>query len=169
MSGVKNDFRLSYPLWMMAAIVLLGMLAFGLNEPFAEFINTQDETSLTIQLEALEGFVVFISLLLYFSFMVIFLLKIKKHNKENPTQKISPFAIRPPEYLEQDEGMTYITRKAVQKVYSFITLALPFLATFAIVFPLPRLLIIYGILAIAFGQYLIYYMEVRKHFKEDTE
>lgn len=166
---MKNDFRLNYPLWMMAAIVMLGVLAFGLNSPMTEFVNTETETSLTIRLEALEGLVVFISLILYFSFMLVFLLKLKKHNKENPTQKISPFAIRPPEYLEQDEGMTYITRKAVQKVYSFITLALPVLATFAIVLPIPRLLIIYGILAIAFGQYLIYYLEIRKHLKEEIE
>lgn len=166
---MKNDFRLSYPLWMMAFILLLGVLAFGLNSPIAEFVNTQTETSLTIKLEALEGFFVFGAIILYFVLLVIFMARLKKHNKENPAQKISPFAIRPPEYLEQDEGMTYITRKAVQKVYSFITFALPFLATFAIVLPIPRLLIIYGILAIAFGQYLIYYLEVRKHLKEEME
>lgn len=166
---MKNDFRLSYPLWMMAFILLLGVLAFGLNSPIAEFVNTQTETSLTIKLEALEGFFVFGAIILYFVLLVIFMARLKKHNKENPAQKISPFAIRPPEYLEQDEGMTYITRKAVQKVYSFITFALPFLATLAIVLPIPRLLIIYGILAIAFGQYLIYYLEVRKHLKEEME
>lgn len=166
---MKNDFRLSYPLWMMAFILLLGVLAFGLNSPIAEFVNTQTETSLTIKLEALEGFFVFGAIILYFVLLVIFMARLKKHNKENPAQKISPFAIRPPEYLEQDEGMTYITRKAVQKVYSFITFALQFLATFAIVLPIPRLLIIYGILAIAFGQYLIYYLEVRKHLKEEME
>ncbi|GKW46753.1 hypothetical protein [Planococcus sp. NCCP-2050] len=166
---MKNDFRLNYPLWMMAFILLLGVLAFGLNSPITEFVNTENETSFTIKLEALEGFIVFCSIILYFALLVIFMVRLKKHNKENPTQKISPLAIRPPEYLEQDEGMTYITRKAVQKVYSFITLALPFLATVAIVFPLPKLALIYGILAIAFGQYLIYYLEVRKHFKEEAE
>ncbi|CEG23197.1 hypothetical protein BN1080_02144 [Planococcus massiliensis] len=166
---MKNDFRLNYPLWMMAFILLLGVLAFGLNSPITEFVNTEKETSFTIKLEALEGFIVFFSIIIYFAMLVIFMVRLKKHNKENPTQKISPLAIRPPEYLEQDEGMTYITRKAVQKVYSFITLALPLLATLVIFLPVPKLLIIYGILAIAFGQYLIYYLEVRKHFKEETE
>lgn len=166
---MKNDFRASYPLWMMAFIVVLGILAFGLNSPIAEFVNTETETSLTIQLEALEGFIVFLSIILYFGLMAIYLMRLNKHNKENPTQKISPLAIRPPEYLEQDEGMTFITRKAVQKVYSFITLALPTLAVLAIVLPVPRLMIIYGILAIAFIQYLIYYLEIRKHFKGAEE
>lgn len=166
---MKSDFRLSYPLWMMAFIVVFGFLAFGLNSPIAEFVNTQTETSLTIQLGALDGFIVLCSIILYFGLMAVYLLKLRKHNKENPTQKISPFAIRPPEYLEQDEGMTFITRKAVQKVYSFITLALPTLAAFAIILPVPRLAIIYGILAIAFGQYLIYYLEIRKHIKEAEE
>ncbi|MCM3611438.1 hypothetical protein M4S82_09215 [Planococcus sp. MERTA32b] len=166
---MKNDFRLTYPLWMMAFIIMLGVLAFGLNSPITEFVNTHNETSFTIKLEALEGFIVLCTIILYFTLLAIFLVRLNKHNKENPAQKISPFAIRPPEYLEQDEGMTFITRKAVQKVYSFITFALPFLATFAIVLPVPRLLIIYGILAIAFGQYWIYYTEVRKHFKGETE
>ena len=166
---MKSDFRLTYPLWMMAFIIMLGVLAFGLNSPITEFVNTQNETSFTIKLEALEGFIVLCTIILYFALLAIFLVRLNKHNKENPGQKISPFAIRPPEYLEQDEGMTFITRKAVQKVYSFITFALPFLATFAIVLPVPRLLIIYGILAIAFGQYWIYYTEVRKHFKGETE
>ena len=166
---MKNDFRLNYPLWMMAFILLLGVLAFGLNSPVAEYVNNRNETSLTVKIEAFEGFIVFGAIILYLILLTIFMAKLKKHNEENPAQKISAFGIRPPEYLEQDEGMTFITRKAVQKVYTFITWALPFLATFAIVLPLPRLLIIYGILAIAFGQYLIYYLEVRKHFKEEVE
>ncbi|TWT08955.1 hypothetical protein [Planomicrobium sp. CPCC 101079] len=166
---MKNDIRLNYPIWMMAFIVLLGVFAYGINSPTREWVNSSTETSLTVKVEALEGFMVFASLLLYIILLTVFLWKVKKHNTENPKQKISIWSIRPPEYLEQDEGMTHITRIAVQKVYTFITWSLPMLATVAILLPLPRLMLIYGILAVAFGQYLVYYLEIRKHLKEETE
>lgn len=65
--------------------------------------------------------------------------------------------------------MTFITRKAIQKVFTFFTWALPALALIAMLFQVPRLFVVWGILAVSFGQYLIYYLEIRKHFKEETE
>lgn len=163
---MKNDFRLQYPLWMMGFIVVLGLLAFGLSSPVTEVIN---ERSIVISLGPVGTIFAVGSIVIYAIMLAIFLLKLKKHNKKNPAQRISPFSIRPPEYLEQDEGMTYITRKAAQKVYTFITWSLPVLAGVAIGLSLPRLYIIYGILLIALGQYWIYYSEIRKHLKEETE
>lgn len=164
---MKSNFRLNYPLWMMAFIVLLGAIAYAMDSPAMQYVNTPDETSLAMTFEPVKGMILFGAAFLTFLLLAVFLLRMRKHNLENPDKKISPFSIRPPEYLEQDEGMTYITRKAVQKVYTFITWTLPFLAGFAIILQFPRLWIIYGILAIAFGQYLIYYLEIRKHFKEE--
>lgn len=65
--------------------------------------------------------------------------------------------------------MTYITRKAAQKVYTFMTWALPMLALAIMLIPVSRIIIIWGILAVALVQYLIYYLEIRKHLKEETE
>ncbi|MDN3449113.1 hypothetical protein QMA09_02855 [Planococcus sp. APC 3906] len=166
---MKNDFRLQYPLWMMGFIVVLGLLAFGLSSPVTEVINTETEQSVTISLGPVGGMFAMGSIVIYAIMLTIFLLKLKKHNKKNPAQRISPFSIRPPEYLEQDEGMTYITRKAAQKVYTFITWSLPALAGFAIALSMPRLYIIFGILLVALGQYWIYFSEIRKHLKEETE
>lgn len=166
---MRNDIRLNYPLWMMAFIVLLGVFALGINLSTTEFINNETETSMAIQLEGWESLLVFGSILLYLILLTIFSVKIKHYNEKNPNQKISMLAIRPPEYLEADEGMTHITRRAVQKVYTFYSWALPALATIVIILPLPRLVIIYSILGLAFGQYWIYYAEVRKHFKGEEE
>ncbi|HSP22793.1 MAG TPA: hypothetical protein VLQ20_10780 [Planococcus sp. (in: firmicutes)] len=166
---MKNDFRLQYPLWMMGFIVVMGLLAFGLSSPVTEVIDTETEQSVTISLGPVGGMFAAGAIIIYIIMLAIFLLKLKKHNKKNPKQRISPFSIRPPEYLEQDEGMTYITRKAAQKVYTFITWSLPILAGFAIGTPMPRVFIIWGILLIALGQYWIYFSEVRKHLKEETE
>ena len=166
---MKNDFRLKYPLWMMAFIVILGLIAYAMDSPTMEIVNNSSETSMEMTLEASKGIILMGAIALYVILLCIFALQLKKHNRQNPSRKISAFSIRPPEYLEQDEGMTYITRKAVQKVYTFFTWALPSLAGVAIILQLPRLFIIYGILVIAMGQYLIYYLEVRKYFKEEKE
>ena len=166
---MKNDLRLNYPIWMMAFIALIGVFAYGIYSPTSHWVNTDSETSLTVEIGAVQGFMVIAALITYLILITVFMMKIKKHNNEHPHQKISIWAIRPPEYLEQDEGMTHITRIAVQKVYTFYTWSLPLLATIVILLPLPRLAIIYGILAVAFGQYLVYYLEIRKHFKEEAE
>ena len=166
---MKNDFRMQYPLWMMGFIVVLGMFAYGVSSPTTEVVNTETVQSISIELGSVAGFFAVGSVILYFVMLAIFSYQLTRHNKKNPTQKISPFSIRPPEYLEQDEGMTYITRKASQKVYTFMSWSLPMLAVFAIFSPLPNLFTVWGILLIALIQYLIYYMEIRRHFKEETE
>ncbi|TWT26328.1 hypothetical protein [Planomicrobium sp. CPCC 101110] len=166
---MKNDFRLQYPLWMMGFIVVLGLFAYGISSPVVEITGTELEQSVMVSVSGEKGFFTLGSIMLYLVMLLIFFLQLRKHNREKPGQKISPFSIRPPEYLEQDEGMTYITRKASQKVYTFITWGLPALAAFAMLFSISKLLIIWGILFIALGQYWIYYREIRKHFKEETE
>lgn len=120
---MKNDIRLTYPLWMMAFVALFGAFAYGIHSP----TMTKTETSFMLEIGGLEGFVLLTSLLLYLILLTIFLVKVTKHNKENPKQKLAIWSIRPPEYLEQDEGMTHITRVAVQKVYTFYTWSLPLL------------------------------------------
>lgn len=166
---MKNDFRLQYPLWMMGFIVVLGMFAYGISSPVTEVVNTETEQSIMIELGPLAGLFVVGAAILYIVMLVIFIFQLLRHNKKNPAQKVSPFSIRPLEYLEQDEGMTYITRKASQKVYTFMTWSLPLLAVFAMTSPVPRLFIVWGILLVAFIQYVIYYLEIRKHFKEEVE
>lgn len=166
---MKNDFRMQYPLWMMGFIILLGMFAYGISSPVTEIINTDTEQSIMIELEPVAGFFVIGTAILYIVMLVIFIFQMLRHNKKNPTQKVSPFSIRPLEYLEQDEGMTYITRKASQKVYTFMSWSLPLLAVFAMTSPVPRVFIVWGILLVALIQYVIYYLEIRKHLKEEVE
>ncbi|WP_422122993.1 hypothetical protein DHX103_14805 [Planococcus sp. X10-3] len=166
---MKNDIRLTYPLWMMAFIAVLGVFALGINSPTTEFIHNETKTSISYEVAGFEALLVFGSLLLYLILLIVFSVKVKQYNKNNPQQKISMISIRPPEYLEADEGMTHITRRAVQKVYTFYSWALPALAIIVIIFPLPRLAIIYAILGLAFAQYWIYYAEIRKHFKGAEE
>ncbi|ALS79041.1 hypothetical protein ACQKDD_00740 [Planococcus kocurii] len=167
---MKNDFRMQYPLWMMGFIMVLGIFLFGVNSPeTTEIVNTEIEQSILVEYGVIQGFVIVGSIILYLIMLFIFYMKIRRHNKLYPTQKIPSFAIRPPEYLEQDEGMTHITRIASQKVYTFMTWSLPALAVFAMFSPLPRIYTVLAILVVALLQYVIYYREIRAHLKEEDE
>lgn len=163
---MKKDFRVQYPLWQMAFIVLFGFLAFSVTSATTELINSTDEFSYSFELNAFESLSMFGSIFLTLVLGAVFASKIAKHNKQHPTQKITMWQIRPLEFLEQDEGMTHITRKAAQKVYTFFVWALPALAVIYLVFELSRFWMIIGILILALMQYIIYYLEVRKHLQE---
>lgn len=166
---MKKDFRVQYPLWQMAFIVLFGIIAISITSASSQMIHTDEEFSYSIQFQALESILLFSTLALTFIFLILFFVKVSNHNKMNPKQKLSVWQIRPVEYLEEDEGMTYITRRAAQKVYTFFVWALPFTATIYLVFDLSRFWIVFVILFLAFMQYLIFYIEVRKYLSKDDE
>ena len=158
-----------YSLWLLAFIVLLGLILFSVDGATTEFIHNEDELRFGTQFPPLESVLLYGSIFLTFLLITIFSLKLSKHNKQHPDQKLSMWQIRPIEYLEQDEGMTYITRRASQKVYTFFVWALPFMAVIYILFEVPRFWMIFGILFLAWMQYLIYYVEVRRQLKEEDE
>ncbi|ANU23650.1 DUF3169 family protein [Planococcus donghaensis] len=166
---MKSDFRMQYPLWMMGFIVVLGMFLFGVSSPTTTIVNSEREQSFLLELGPIGGLFAIGAVILYFLMMIVFYTQLKRHNKKNPSEKISIFPIRPPEYLEQDEGMTHITRKASQKVYTFMSWSLPLLAVFAMFSPFTRIYTVFAILVIALIQYGIYYREIRKHLKEEDE
>lgn len=166
---MKKDFRVQYPLWQMAFIVLFGFMAFSFTGVSSEFNQNSEGFSYSLEFNSIESIFLFGALFISIISIFLFIRKISNHNKQHPTQKLSMWQIRPLEYLEQDEGMMHITRKGSQKVYTFFVWALPFTAVIYMVFELPRFWMIFGILFLALMQYLIYYLEVRKHLKEEDE
>ena len=120
---MKKDLRVQYPLWQMAFIVLTGLILFSVNGASTEFIHNAEELRFGAEFPPLESVLLYSSIFLTVLLITIFSLKITKHNKQHPNQKLSMWQIRPIEYLEQDEGMTYITRRASQKVYTFFVWA----------------------------------------------
>lgn len=166
---MKKDFRVQYPLWQMVFIVLFGFMAFSFTGVSTELNQNSEGFSYSLEFNPIESIFLFGALFISFISILIFIRKISNHNKQNPDQKISMWQIRPLEYLEQDEGMTHITRRAAQKVYTFFVWALPLLAVIYMVFGLPRFWMILGILFLALMQYLIYYIEIRKHLEEEEE
>src|SRR5699024_7807937 len=57
--------------------------------------------------------------------MVIYFILLFYHNKKHPDQRIRVFTIVPYELREEDEGMQYITFKAMRKVYIFYAFTIP--------------------------------------------
>ena len=55
--------------------------------------------------------------------------KCSKHNKRNPSRQMKFMTLKPQEYMEDDELFEEVTRRATQKVYSYFTVALPFLSS----------------------------------------
>ncbi len=166
---IKKDIRIQYPLWQMAFIILFGGIVFVITGASTEFVNTDAELSYRIDLRSLETVVMLVTGLLTIILLAIFTRKVSLHNKQNPNKKISLWQVRPVEYLEQDEGLIYITRRAAQKVYTFFVWALPTTAMLYMLLDLSKFVMIAGILIIALIQYLIYYLEIRKHLEEVEE
>ncbi|MGE7624197.1 hypothetical protein ACQKMD_14425 [Viridibacillus sp. NPDC096237] len=168
---MKNDLRVMYPLWNIGAIVLLGNLLYGLTHSFTiewnkgrdgafEFYITSSNSVWLICFTA--------SALFFLIYLPAYAYKIKQHNKLHPQQKVSVFRIQPNEYLEEDEMMRAVTQRATQKVYTFISYALP-LAVLIFLIPMNHFWYILIILLIAIIQNLMYYFEIRKYVKEDKE
>ncbi|HSO57467.1 MAG TPA: hypothetical protein VLQ66_04435 [Paenisporosarcina sp.] len=166
---MKKDIRVQYPLYQMAFIVLFGFMAFSIIGVSKEFNHNSEGFSYSLEFNPIESILLLGALFISSIAGLIFIRKIYNHNKQHPDQKLSMWQIKPIEFLEQDEGMTHITRRAAQKVYTFFVWALPFFAVIFMVFELPRFWVIMGILFLALMQYLIYYVEIRKHLKEDDE
>lgn len=115
-----------------------------------------------------EGWPVSMLFIPYFLFFVIYYLLIVIHNKQHPNRKIKLITFSPYELREEDEGLQYMTFKAMRNVYIFYSLAIPFGLSFIFLFQdvIPYLSMW---LLVGFGviQYLIYWLGIRKAFKEE--
>ncbi|MFF2755141.1 hypothetical protein ACFVR1_15490 [Psychrobacillus sp. NPDC058041] len=160
---MKKDFRLHYPLWQIGFMLIFMVAAFIVNGSVTTYVNDKTSFSYSIQLEALEGGIMFLLIPLFIIMVIILSSKLSKYNKENPTNKLSVWRTKPLEYMEDDEAWQMITRDATKKVYTFFSWSLPFSALFHLLIPTSQLLIIINIVVLSFAQYIIYYVNVRRY------
>ncbi|MDI2586187.1 hypothetical protein OR571_03360 [Psychrobacillus sp. NEAU-3TGS] len=166
---MKKDFRVQYPLWQIGFMLIFMALVFMITGAVTTYVNNKTSFSYTIQLEALEGGIVFLLIPVFLIMAIILSSKLKKYNKEHPTKKLSVWRTKPLEYMEDDEAWQMITRVATQKVYTFFTWSLPLSAVFHLLIPTSKILIILNIVVLSLVQYLIFYIHVRKHVTEEGE
>jgi len=164
---MKNDMRIMYPLWQMGAIVILLVLVLVIG--FSSVFTTLENGGFEFAVNFHEGLGVIAggTLLLLFFYFLLFSWNVVKHNRLMPKHKIKVFSLKPQEYMEDDELFEEITKRATKKVYSYFVTALPILAAIYILLPIGKTLMIVGILLIAVGQFLIYYLEIRKYVEEE--
>ena len=165
---MKNDMRVTYPLWQMGSIAILMalVLLIGYSSTFTLFEDGGFEFEFSIE-SKLYGIFFSASLIALIIYMTVFSWRIFRHNKRLPNQKINMLSLRPQEYMEDDELFQEITKRATKRVYSYFVVALPVLAGFYMGVPIGRTWMIFGILFVALGQYWIYYRTIRKYVMEE--
>lgn len=163
MGKVKNDMRITYPLWQMGAIVILMalVLVIGVSSIFTTFGDGGFE--LKVNLQGGLGIIWSGTLLVFIFYLLLFTWSVAKHNRLMPQQKINIFSLKPQEYMEDDELFQEFTKRVTKKVYSYFVWSIPFLAGLCVGFRVGTTGMVLGLLLLSMGQYLIYYKEIRKY------
>ncbi|WP_195694701.1 hypothetical protein [Priestia megaterium] len=84
------------------------------------------------------------------------------HNRKYPHDRINSLGLIPPEFQETDEGQQWITFKACRNVYVYYTYALPIVAGICFLFSTSRFIPLLSIGALGLGQYIVYWLTIRK-------
>lgn len=163
---MKNDLRITFPLWMMCFTLLIAASIYFIGTNAIIEGRGINEFTFSISLESNLNFFSILFIFLIGS-LVIFFTRVVKHNRQYPHKKISPFYLKPPEYIEDDELFQKVTGLATKKVYTFYASAIPLLAMLYIVMPIGKMWMVIGLFLLGFMQYLIYYMEIRKYVTEE--
>ena len=159
---MKKDFRIQYPLWQIGLLLMATFGLFASQGGYSDLI-------LALNLEMLGAIVAVFLVPLFIGFGLTFRKRLTAHNKTYPNQRLSFFQLKPFEYIEDDEGWKFITRRATQKVYAFFTGALPISLYIHLFFDVPQYGVVINLLVLAIMQFLIYYLEIRKYVHEDIE
>ncbi|WP_025783975.1 hypothetical protein [Sporosarcina sp. D27] len=159
---MKNDMRITYPLWQMAGIFII--MGFVLLVGYAATVNTFSDGGFgfEISMSGNSGILLNAMMVIVVFYLLLFCLRIAKHNKRMPKHKISMTTYKPQEYLEDDELFQDVTKQATKKVYTYFAWALPVMAGVYLMLPISKTWMIVGVLLLAAGQYWIYYRTIRK-------
>lgn len=161
---MKNDMRITYPLWQMGitviAMVLTGLV--GLSSVF-----TVGGRTFEVDVLGEWGVIWGVVLLVFVFYLALFTWNVAKHNKRMPKHKINVFSLKPQEYMEDDELFQEVTKRATKKVYTYFVLSIPLFAGLSLGLQVGTIGMVMGLLLLSMGQYLIYYTEIRKYVGVD--
>lgn len=161
---MKNDMRITYPLWQMGVIVIAMLLTWlvGLSSVF-----TVGDRTLEVNIQGEWGVVWGVVLLVFVFYLALFTWNVAKHNKRMPNHKINVFSWKPQEYMEDDELFQEFTKRATKKVYTYFVWSIPLFAGMSLGLQLGTIGMIMGLLLLSMGQYLIYYTQIKKYVEVD--
>ena len=162
----KNDFRLKFPLWNVALFTILMIWMYSvvyLTDMYFNEFEGMFGVNGEFNLNTLALLSFFIGLVLLILFFITYFIKLNRHNKKNPTKKMSAFTIlKLGEFIEDDELFRQVTQSATKKVHIFYTQLLP-LVILLMVFPLNRYVFIVVIFLLLIIQNLMYYRHINKY------
>ena len=157
---MKNDMRITYPLWQVGVVVILMALV---------LLSGFSSNPLRTGVFYVEGKIGVLRVVIMLIFIICFLLfywRIVQHNKRMPKHKIEFFSWKPQEYMDDDELFQEVTKRATKKVYTYFVCSIPILAGLSIMYQLGTVWMVLGLLILSIGQYVIYYTEIRKYVGE---
>ena len=163
---MKNDMRITYPLWQMAGILIAMGLVLVAGYSTTSTVS-DGQFGFEVSLSSISAGIMLALLGVTVLYLVLFFLRIATHNKRMPERKIQMGTFKPQEYLEDDEMFEEVTKRATKKVYTYFSILLPFLGSAYFIFPIDRTWMITGILLVAAGQYWIFYRTIRKFVAEE--
>ncbi|HEK9101342.1 hypothetical protein KFD70_03710 [Bacillus pfraonensis] len=114
--------------------------------------NPQDEKQLLAR----------ICLFLLTALTFIWTILIRYYNQKHPENRIRFSGLLPSEFLDMDEGQQWVTHKACRNVYIFFSVGLPVTAGICFLFSEFVLTPFFAIGFLGIGQYLVYWLTVRK-------
>ncbi|WP_223702336.1 hypothetical protein [Sutcliffiella deserti] len=166
----NKDLRVQLPLWNIAAYTSLMIFMFSavrfMDMAFNDFEGVfyyywEGQTEIKWEMLPLWSF--FGGLGLFVLILIAYYTKLKRYNKENPTNKLYPFnLLRPVEFLEDDEMIRHVTSNATKKVYVLYSLAL-LLLIFVMLIPFHRYIFIFILILFLIIKNAMYYSEIRSY------
>lgn len=166
---MKRDMRVTMPLWQMGGIILTIVLTVIMGKSTEVVSSGKGSLEFTFTLAGTSGFIFCITAILLFLYMILFLGRIYKHNRQYPNKRINAFSFKPKEGTEDNRLFDEITKRATKKVYSYYAWILPIFVGVALLTFWSRTMILLGILVVALGQYWIYYASIQDGLQKIEE
>ncbi len=160
---MKDDMRLTYPLWQMAGIAIA--IGFVLVIGYAGSFNMFSDGGLEVELNftTVTGVIAIFLLVAFATYIILFARRVGRHNREYPNHPITKAKFTPQEYMEDDELFETFTQRATKKVYAYFNILLPIMISVFCLVPISKTWIIVIICLASMGQYWIYYRTMRAY------
>ncbi len=163
---MKNDLRITYPLYQLVSILFLMVFTFVIGR--SNTVDSFNSNGFEYRFEMGQNGAVILmtTFLLFIIFIVFFSWRVARHNRQNPKRKISIWTWKPQEYIDDDELFQELTKRATKKVYTYYVWAVPLLAGILLGSPFGKTGMLQGVLLLAVGQYLTYYLTFKRNLRE---
>lgn len=156
---MKQLFSIKSPLWqIIAASFLYVILLLIIHDA------PNDQSGLT---PTRVGLLIGAAAVLLYT--VIYIISVITYNKKHPDHRLSVTGIKPPEILDEDEGMNMLTARATKRVYRYHAFALPFLAVFITIIEASLTVVVTALFIATIIHYLVYWHAIWPAFQDTID